>query len=39
MRRANGGPLTPAERALVNRQQNRLSRQIDRQKHDGQFRR
>lgn len=38
MRRANGGTLTPSERALVNHQQNRLSRSIYRQKHDGQTR-
>jgi hypothetical protein len=38
MRRANGGTLTPSERALVNHQQNRLSRSIDRQKHDAQSR-
>ena len=38
MRQVNGGSLTPAERALVNHQQNRLSRQIYRQKHDGETR-
>jgi len=38
MRRANGGALTPGERRAVNRQQNRTSRQIYRQKHDGQVR-
>lgn len=36
MRQLNGGKLTPKERALVNHQQNRLSRDIYRQKHDGQ---
>jgi hypothetical protein len=34
-RRANGGKLTPAEKAKVNRQQNRVSRQIYRDKHNG----
>ncbi len=34
-RAANGGHLTPAERAKVNREQNRASRAIYRQKHDG----
>ena len=34
MRRANGGVLTPAERGLVNRQQNRLSHGIWRLKHN-----
>jgi hypothetical protein len=34
MRGANGGTLTPAERGLVNRQQNRQSRQIYREKHN-----
>lgn len=38
MRRLNGGTLTPRERRLVNRQQNRLSRGIYRQKHDSQTR-
>ncbi len=38
MRRANGGTLTPSERALVQHQQNRLSRSIYRQKHDAQTR-
>ena len=38
MRRANGGTLTPSERALVDHQQNRLSRSIYRQKHDAQTR-
>jgi hypothetical protein len=36
MRSANGGRLTPGERALVEHQQNRISRSIYRQKHDGQ---
>jgi Ni/Co efflux regulator RcnB len=35
MRRWNGGALTPGERALVNRQQNALSRGIYRFKHNG----
>jgi hypothetical protein len=35
-RKANGGTLTAQERAQVNRQQNRESRRIYRQKHDGQ---
>ena len=34
-RAANGGHLTPAERAKINRQQNRVSRQIYREKHEG----
>jgi hypothetical protein len=34
-RAANGGKLTPQERAQVNRQQNRASRQIYRDKHNG----
>ncbi len=34
-RAANGGKLTPQEKAQVNRQQNRESRRIYRQKHDG----
>ena len=34
MRQANGGTLTPSERKLVNRQQNRQSRQIYREKHN-----
>jgi hypothetical protein len=37
-RAANGGSLTPAERRQVNRQQNRASRNIYRQKHDNQHR-
>jgi hypothetical protein len=36
MRQENGGKLSPADRALVNRQQNQLSRRIYRQKHDQQ---
>ncbi|MFI5167769.1 MAG: hypothetical protein ACHQQS_14215 [Thermoanaerobaculales bacterium] len=38
MRVANGGWLTPGERALINRQQNVLSRRIYREKHDGDVR-
>jgi hypothetical protein len=38
MRQVNGGRLTPAEHRVVNRQQNRVSRQIYRQKHDAQVR-
>ena len=34
-RAANGGRLTQQERAQVNRQQNRASRQIYRDKHNG----
>jgi hypothetical protein len=34
-RAANGGKLTPKERKQVNRQQNRASRQIYRDKHNG----
>jgi hypothetical protein len=34
-RQANGGKLTPQEKAQVNRQQNRQSRQIYRDKHNG----
>ncbi len=34
-RAANGGALTPAEKAQVNRQQNRVSRHINRDKHNG----
>ena len=37
-RAANGGKLTPQERRQVNRQQNRSSRAIYRQKHDAQHR-
>ena len=37
-RAANGGKLTPAERRQVNRQENRASRNIYRQKHDAQHR-
>ena len=35
-RAANGGKLTGQEKAQVNRQQNRISRDIYRQKHDAQ---
>lgn len=35
-RKQNGGNLTNNEKAQVNRQQNRLSRSIYRQKHDAQ---
>jgi len=35
MRQANGGRLTPGEHKLVNHQQNQLSKQIYRQKHNG----
>ncbi|MEO8052045.1 MAG: hypothetical protein ABI833_16650 [Acidobacteriota bacterium] len=35
-RKANGGTLTARERRQVNRQQNRESRRIYRQKHDAQ---
>lgn len=35
-RKANGGNLTNNEKRQINRQQNRLSRNIYRQKHDGQ---
>jgi hypothetical protein len=38
MRQANGGTLTKGERRLVNHQQNKNSRAIYRQKHDGQHR-
>src|SRR5580704_16308764 len=34
-RTLNGGKLTPAERAQVNRQQNRLSKRIYTDKHNG----
>ena len=34
-RRANGGKLTPQERKQVNQQQNKMSRQIYRDKHNG----
>ena len=33
-RAANGGKLTPAEKARVNRQQNHVSRDISRDKHN-----
>src|SRR5713101_7429776 len=35
-RKANGGTLTPQERRQVTRQQNRESKRIYKQKHDGQ---
>ncbi|MBZ5606969.1 MAG: hypothetical protein LAP38_01820 [Acidobacteriia bacterium] len=35
-RKQNGGNLTNKEKAQVNRQQNRLSKNIYKQKHDGQ---
>lgn len=35
-RKANGGNLTNNEKRQINRQQNRLSRNIYNQKHDGQ---
>jgi hypothetical protein len=38
-RAANGGVLTPAEKGKINRQQNRESKRIYRQKHDAQARR
>jgi hypothetical protein len=34
MRAANGGTLTPGEKAKVNRQQNRVSNQIYNKKHN-----
>jgi uncharacterized protein YdbL (DUF1318 family) len=37
-RRQNGGNLTNKEKAQINRQQNRLSKDIYKQKHDGQHR-
>jgi hypothetical protein len=36
--RTSGGRFTPAERARIQRELNRESRQIYRQKHDGQYR-
>jgi hypothetical protein len=36
MRAANGGTLTPGEKAKINQQQNKESRRIYHQKHDGQ---
>ena len=39
MREDHGGTLTPAERAKLNRQQNRLSKDIAHQKHDRQHQR
>ena len=38
MRRANGGTLTPRQKRWVDREQDQLSRQINRQKHDRQGR-
>jgi len=35
MRKVNGGTLTPKDRQVVNQQQNRLSNDIYREKHDG----
>ena len=35
-RKANGGNLTNKEKAQVNRQQNKVSKEIYNQKHDGQ---
>jgi|SRR6185437_5111187 len=34
MRAADGGKLTPADKRIVNRQQNKVSRQIYRDKHN-----
>jgi hypothetical protein len=34
MREDNGGTLTPRDKAVLNRQQNKLSRAIYREKHD-----
>jgi len=34
-RKANGGRLTPAERKQVNREQNKTSREIHHDKHNG----
>src|SRR5262245_48100003 len=36
MRKLNGGKLSPKDKALVNQQQDRLSKQIYKQKHDAQ---
>jgi len=36
MRELNGGKLTPKDKAVVNQQQDRLSKQIYNQKHDAQ---
>lgn len=38
MRRANGGTLTPGDRAVINHQQNRLSEGIYRLKHNARHR-
>jgi hypothetical protein len=35
MRAVNGGTLSPGEKALANRQQNVMSRQIYNKKHNG----
>ena len=35
MRAADGGKLTSGDRAVINHQQNKLSRQIYKEKHDG----
>lgn len=35
MREDNGGKLTTKDRRIINRQENRLSRDIYREKHDG----
>ena len=39
MRESHGGKLTTEDRAKLNRQQNRLSKEIDHQKHDAQHQR
>lgn len=39
MRNANGGTLTPGEKTAVNRQQNRVSKQIYNKKHNGRVQR
>lgn len=38
MRRADGGKLTAGDRKVINQQQNQVSRQIYREKHDGEKR-
>ena len=38
MRAVNGGKLTPADKAALNQQENKVSRNIHRQKHDAQKR-
>jgi hypothetical protein len=35
MRQANGGKLTPADKKVVNQQQNKESKQIYNKKHNG----